>query len=64
MFLTYINELLGINKIKTVIDKVTKKKIDNSKIIDDYKKICPSLPSDYPDSCKALIQDVYKRQIK
>lgn len=56
MFLTYINELLGINKIKTVIDKVYKKKIDNSKIIDDYKKICPSLPSDYPESCKALIQ--------
>ena len=26
MFLTYINELLGINKIKTVIDKVYKKK--------------------------------------
>ena len=56
MFLTYINELLGINKIKAVIGNVYKKKIDNSKIIDDYKKICPSLPSDYADSCKDLIQ--------
>lgn len=55
MFLTYINELLGINKIKSVISNVYRKKIDNSKIIDDYKKICPSLPIDYPDSCKDLI---------
>ena len=56
MFLTYINELLGINKIKAVISNIYRKKIDNSKIINDYKKICPSLPNDYPDSCRDLLQ--------
>lgn len=56
MFLTYINELLGIDKIKTVINKVCKNNIDNKKIDDDYKKICPELPADYPNSCINLIK--------
>ena len=47
---------MGINKIKTVISNIYRQKIDNTKIDNDYKKICPSLPPDYPDSCKDLIQ--------
>lgn len=56
MFLTYINELLGINKINTVIGNAYRKSIDSQKIDDEYNKICPKFPNDYPISCQDLIK--------
>lgn len=56
VFITYINELLGIDKVEPVIKNVYRKNIDKAKITDEVNNICTNLPADYPDTLKSLIR--------
>ena len=56
VFITYINELLGIEKVEPIIKNVYRKNIDKSKITNEVNNISPNLPQDYPESLKSLIR--------
>lgn len=56
VFITYINELLGIDKVEPVIKNVYRKSIDKAKITNEVNNISPNLPMDYPESLKSLIR--------
>lgn len=56
VFITYVNELLGINKVEPVIKNVYRKNIDKDKITNEVNNISPNLPTDYPESIKSLIR--------
>jgi ribonuclease HI len=55
IFVTYVNELLGLNADQ-VLANAYRQKID-SKIIDSsYGKLCPTFSADYPENIKRLIR--------
>ena len=55
-FLTYINEILGLKKVKYAIGEAYKKKINTSEVEKKFEEKCPKLPEDYPESYKDLIR--------
>ena len=55
LFITYINELLGVKEEQVFADAY-RKTIDTEKIDNGFKAISPEFPSDYPDNIKRLIR--------
>ncbi len=55
IFITYINELLGI-KGERIFRDAYRKNIDSSKIDTGMQSICPVFPADYPENIKRLIR--------
>ena len=55
IFITYINDLIGI-KEERVFSDAYRKRIDKEKIDNGVNDICPIFPSDYPENIKRLIR--------
>lgn len=55
IFITYVNELIGVKEERVFADAY-RKSIDKLKIDDAIQDICPTFPSDYPESIKRLIR--------
>jgi ribonuclease HI len=56
MIISFISELVGIDKIEPILSSAYRVTIDTAKISASFRDICPELPSDYPDNIKRLIK--------
>ncbi len=56
MVISFVSELVGIDKIEPILSDVYKTKIDSQKISDCLNTVCPVFPSDYPENIKILIK--------
>lgn len=55
IFITYVNELIGVQE-KRVFSDAYRKTIDSKKIDEGVSDICPTFPSSYPETIKRLIR--------
>lgn len=55
IFITYINELIGVKEERIFADAY-RKSIDKDKIDNGVQSICPVFPADYPENIKRLIR--------
>lgn len=56
IFMTYITELLGIDKIEGLFKEIYRKTIDKDKVADSFNDMCSNLTVQYPDNIKKLIK--------
>jgi len=56
MVVSFVSELLGIDKVEPILSDTYKISIDVSKISGCFNDLCPVLPSDYPENIKRLIK--------
>lgn len=56
MVISFIFELVGIDKVEPVLSDAYNIKIDPKEISDCFNDICPTLPTGYPENVKRLIK--------
>jgi ribonuclease HI len=56
MVISFVSELVGIDKVEPILSSTYKVTIDTKKISDSFNDVCPGLPKDYPENIKRLVK--------
>lgn len=56
MVISFVSELLGVDKVEPILRDTYNISIDTRKITECFSDLCPVLPPDYPENIKRLIK--------